>query len=68
MKKFDKEATMLKGELISDKVPKKCQQCGSEKINYWDETDEEIIFKCLDCLHFYPVPFNTDKLHSYFNF
>lgn len=65
---MDKEATMLKGKFISGKFPKTCQQCGGLKIDYWDETEEEIIFKCLECQHLYPVPLNTEKLHSYFNF
>ncbi len=45
-----------------------CLQCKSERVKYWDETEAEIIYKCLDCSHFYTIPLNKDKLNIYFSF
>jgi hypothetical protein len=59
---------MEKTETYSEKIPKKCQRCDSKNIDYWDETDEEIIFKCFNCKQFYPIPFHKNKLNLYFNF
>lgn len=40
---------MEKYSNILDEIPKKCKECNSEKIEYGDETEEEIIFRCLNC-------------------
>lgn len=53
---------------ILDKIPKKCKECKSEKIEYWDETEEEIIFKCLNCKSFCPISLNRERLLIFFKF
>ncbi len=68
MKNLENKVKIKKNILIPEKIPTMCQRCGSENIDYWDETDEDIIFKCLNCKQFIPIPFNMDKLHFYFNF
>lgn len=46
----------------------KCQSCMSNKIEYYDETDEELIYKCLNCSTLFAIPLNTRDLSFYFNF
>ena len=50
------------------KRPKACENCNGKHVKYWDETDEEVVFQCADCGRYYPVPFDTSKLHFYFAF
>lgn len=50
------------------KIPKTCNECNSKRIIYWDETEEEIIFKCLDCKSFCPISLNSEKLLIFFKF
>ncbi len=68
MSKWEKEGTLEQKKAILDKIPKKCINCKSENISYWDETDEEIIFECKDCKAFLPIPYDTNKLRFYFMF
>lgn len=49
-----------------DAVLKKCYICNSEEIRFWDETNEEKIYKCQKCEHFIAIPFNVDKIRFYF--
>jgi len=49
-----------------DPVPKKCDVCNSEEIRFWDETNEEKIYKCQNCNHFIAIPFTIDKIRFYF--
>ncbi len=49
-----------------DPVPKKCYVCNSEEINFWDETNEEKIYKCQNCKRFTAIPFTVDKIRFYF--
>ena len=49
-----------------DHVPKKCYICNSEEIRFWDETNEEKIYKCQNCKHFTAIPFTVDKIRFYF--
>ena len=48
-----------------ERKPKTCYNCNSEKLMYWDETDEEIIFQCANCKKYYPIAFDPDKLKLY---
>ena len=41
-----KQITKLSRQEALQKKPKKCWNCKNENIEYWDETDEEIIFQC----------------------
>ncbi len=50
------------------KNPCNCLQCKSERVKYWDGTEAEVIYKCLDCGQFSTIPLNKDKLSIYFNF
>ncbi len=59
---------MEKYSNILDEIPKKCKECNSEKIEYWDETEEEIIFRCLNCKIFYTLSLNREKLLIFFKF
>ena len=65
---WKKEGTLENEKVILNKVPKKCINCNSENISYWDETDEEIIFQCIKCKRYYPIPFNQDNTRFYFTF
>ncbi|MHA1272860.1 MAG: hypothetical protein ACTSVV_00970 [Promethearchaeota archaeon] len=47
---------------------KSCFFCNSSSLEYWDETDEEIIYKCEVCKRYITVPFKNDKLRFYFSF
>ena len=50
------------------KIPKACNKCNSKRIIYWDETEEEIIFKCLNCKSFCPISLNKGKFLIFFKF
>jgi len=68
MKNFENKVKIKKNIVISENMPTVCQRCGSENIDYWDETDEEIIFRCLNCKQYIPIPFDIDDLRLYFSF
>ncbi|MFX1258216.1 MAG: hypothetical protein ACFFAN_10175 [Promethearchaeota archaeon] len=51
---------------ILEKVPKVCELCSGKRIEYWDQTQEQIIFRCIDCGIYYPIP--TDKSNFQVNF
>ncbi len=66
MSKIDNERNaLLKGAEIEK--PSKCRFCKGMKIRYWDETDEEVIFRCADCGKFIPIPFSKTILRFYFD-
>ena len=50
---------------ILEKVPKECEECNNTRIEFYDETEEEYIFRCIDCGAFYPIPIDPEKLHLY---
>ncbi len=52
-------------ERLKDK-PEDCWYCKSSQVKYWDETDEEIVFKCHKCGKFMAIPFDKSVLHWYF--
>lgn len=66
--KSEQEKLMEKNSNILDEIPKKCKECNSEKIEYWDETEEEIIFRCLKCKIFYTFSLNREKLSIFFKY
>ncbi len=47
------------------RVPKECEICDSVRIEYWDETEEEFIFRCIDCGTYYPIPIDDLALYDY---
>ena len=49
-------------------VPKECEICDSIRIEYWDETDDEFIFRCIDCGTYYPIPIDPSKISIDFPF
>ena len=49
-----------------NEFPESCINCHSQDIEYWDETDEEIIFQCKVCKKFITIPFRRNKLRFYF--
>ncbi len=51
---------------ILDEISGSCIRCNSDEIVYWDETDEEIIFRCKICKSFLTIPYRKDKLRFYF--
>lgn len=65
---WKKEGTIDQKKVILDRIPNICIDCNSESIEYWDETDEEIIFQCQSCKKFYPILFDPDKLKIYLFF
>ena len=65
---WEREGTLEFKRGIIEKIPEHCINCNSGNIEYWDETDEEIIFQCKGCKRFYPFPFHKDKLNFYFAF
>ncbi len=63
---WEKEGTLEQKRQALEKIPKKCIKCRSENIEYWDETDEEIIFQCKNCSQYITIPYKKDKLRFYF--
>jgi len=63
---WEKEGTLEQKKQALDKIPKLCIECNSENIEYWDETEEEIIFRCKMCKIFITTPYKKDKLRFYF--
>ncbi len=63
---WEKDGTLERKKQALDKIPKFCTTCESENIEYWDETDEEIIFQCKKCKSFITIPFRNDKMGFYF--
>jgi len=49
-------------------VPKECEICNSIRIEYWDETEDEFIFRCIDCGTYYPIPIDPSRLPIDFPF
>ncbi|MFX1456948.1 MAG: hypothetical protein ACFFDB_16350 [Promethearchaeota archaeon] len=63
---WEKEGTFEKKKKVLERVPRNCLRCGSVVIEYWDETDEEIIFQCNNCKRFITIPYKQDDLKFYF--
>lgn len=47
---------------------KKCVKCERLGLEYWDRTEEEVIYKCKYCQSYVNDPFNKDELNIYFSF
>lgn len=67
IKEPSSDIILSKDEALGKK-PAVCPNCNSTIINYWDETEQEIIFRCEECGGFIPIPFNLSRLHFYFFF
>ena len=52
---------------ISELAPELCVDCKGS-VKQWDETDDEIVFQCVDCKRFYSIPFDPMKLNFYFSY
>lgn len=59
---------MEKVKFDLNKILKKCLKCNQYELEYWDKTDEELIYKCKQCQSYKSIPFNTDELSIYFSF
>ena len=55
---------ILSREDVLKERPEICE-CNSNNIEFWDETDEEILFKCQQCGKYYPIPFDRSHPHFY---
>ena len=62
---WESEGTLEYKKRVLNRIPERCIKCHSNEINYWDETDEEIIFQCGICKRCYPIPFDPNKLKIY---
>ncbi len=51
------------------RAPKLCVDCEKE-VRYWDETDDEVIFQCVNatCKRFYTIALDPNKLAFYFSY
>lgn len=65
---WEKEGTLKQKKRALDKVPNICVDCRSEKIEYWGETEEEIVFLCKECKRYYSFPFNQEDIRFYFSY
>ncbi len=63
---WEKEGTLEQKKQVLDKIPKVCVECKCEIIEYWSETEEEIVFQCINCRRYYSIPFNQDDMRFYF--
>ena len=63
-----KKPVLTKAEAM-ERAPELCVDCGKE-IRYWDETDEEVIFQCVNatCKRFYTIALDPNKLAIYFSY
>jgi len=63
-----KKPVLTKAEAM-ERAPELCVDCGKE-IRYWDETDEEVIFQCVNktCKRFYTTALDPNKPAFYFSY
>lgn len=59
---------MEKAENKSKVVLKKCMNCNHEGMEFWDETNQEIIYRCKYCKLYHSIPFDKEELKFYFAF
>ena len=45
----------------------KCYFCNHEGLEYWDKSDQELIYKCKFCKSYFSIPFNTNDVKFYFS-
>jgi len=65
---WEKEGALELKRQALDKLPKVCVECKCENIEYWSETEEEIVFQCRNCRRYYSIPFVQDDLRFYFTY
>ncbi|MHA1988185.1 MAG: hypothetical protein ACW98D_16240 [Promethearchaeota archaeon] len=65
---WEKNGTLEEKKQVLDKVPKVCVDCKCQNIEYWGETEEEIVFRCRNCKKYYSIPFNQDPIRFYFSY
>ena len=51
---------ILSREEVMKEKPQDCWFCQSDQVKYWDETDEEVIFKCQECGRYMPLSFDKN--------
>ncbi len=61
----NKNVILSREEVLKEK-PQQCWHCEDLQVKYWDETDEEIVFKCHKCGKFMAIPFDRSTQHWYF--
>ena len=59
---------MISREEIFKEKPERCDKCGGQCVEYWGETEQEIVFQCQECKKFFSLPFDSSRLHFYFTF
>lgn len=52
----------------SSRVSMKCLRCNLYGLEYWDKTDEELIYKCKHCQSYKSIPFRKDELNIFFSY
>ncbi|HEC37318.1 hypothetical protein LCGC14_1757110 [marine sediment metagenome] len=64
----NKEPVLTRAEAM-ERAPKLCEGCGGE-VEYWDETNEEVIFQCVSvtCKRFYTIALDPNKITFYFSY
>ncbi|MFX1476843.1 MAG: hypothetical protein ACFFCI_01810 [Promethearchaeota archaeon] len=65
---WERKGTLEHKKQVLERFPQICIYCNNEKINYQNETNEEIIFQCDRCKKFFPMPFNPKELKLYYFF
>lgn len=65
---WEKDGTLEKKRQALDKIPMACDKCKCEIIEYWSETEEEIVFRCNYCRRYYSIPFDQDHIRFYFTY
>ncbi|KKM14050.1 hypothetical protein LCGC14_1710090 [marine sediment metagenome] len=52
---------------VKELAPKLCVDCKG-KVEYWDETSDELVFQCVNCKRFYSIPYIWDPNNPIFYF
>jgi len=47
---------------IKEKVPEKCENCNGNKLNYWKEEKDKVIFRCSECGNLFII---ISKIHNF---
>ena len=61
-----KKPVLTKAEVL-ECGPEFCVDCDG-KVEYWGETEEEVIFECVKCKRKYTIPLDPNKLAFYFSY
>ncbi len=65
---WKREGTLEEKSQVLSKIPKECIDCKNEKFEFWGETEEEIVFRCIKCRRYYSIPFKSEDLRFYFTY